>query len=252
MTSTTPSTTSRGQTPPLDQPYPGVPFRAAFMRFWKKGFTFSGRASRSEYWFAYLANACIVFVLYVLLAIGAVVSARSTIAFYQLLLVLTFAYGLAAIIPAIAITIRRLHDANYSGGMYFLSWIPFVGGIILLILTLQQSNPEGARFDLRPMHDTQPGYGQPAPAYFAPSAPFAIAAPQPAPSWVAPAPSPVPVAEDPRAVAWRELFDPTTTGARLAELAASHPEFATQIAAHQNYYPELRAWAQATSQDGVS
>ena len=58
--------------------------------------------------------------------------------------------------------------------------------------------------------------------------------------------------EDPRTAAWAELFDPATTGDRLAELAASHPEFAAQIAAHQNCYPELRAWAQATSQEGTS
>lgn len=43
---------------------------------------------------------------------------------------------------------------------------------------------------------------------------------------------------DPRA----ELADPTTTAARLAEIAQQHPELGPQIAAHPNAYPELQAW----------
>lgn len=42
---------------------------------------------------------------------------------------------------------RRLHDANYSGGLILLLLIPFLGGLILLVLDLQESNPEGSRFD---------------------------------------------------------------------------------------------------------
>ncbi len=36
--------------PPLWAPYYGAPFPAAVKRFWKKYTVFSGRASRSEYW----------------------------------------------------------------------------------------------------------------------------------------------------------------------------------------------------------
>ncbi|MCL2304922.1 MAG: DUF805 domain-containing protein [Planctomycetaceae bacterium] len=37
--------------------------------------------------------------------------------------------------------VRRLHDAGYSGWMYFISLVPFVGGIILLVFLLQDSQP---------------------------------------------------------------------------------------------------------------
>lgn len=56
-------------------------------------------------------------------------------------------FGLAIIVPSIAITVRRLHDPDRSGWWYFISCVPFVGGIILLVFTLMPSDPRGARFD---------------------------------------------------------------------------------------------------------
>lgn len=46
-----------------------------------------------------------------------------------------------------ALVVRRLHDANYSGWMALLGLIPLVGGIILLVFVLTGSKPEGQRFD---------------------------------------------------------------------------------------------------------
>ena len=54
---------------------------------------------------------------------------------------------LAVIIPSIALTVRRLHDANFSGWLYLLHLIPSLGSLIVFILTLLPSKPEGARFD---------------------------------------------------------------------------------------------------------
>ncbi|OAX67712.1 hypothetical protein A5N15_01545 [Rothia kristinae] len=47
----------------------------------------------------------------------------------------------------IPLQVRRLHDANMSGGFWFLSLVPFFGGIILLVLMCLPSNPQGQRFD---------------------------------------------------------------------------------------------------------
>ncbi len=41
---------------------------------------------------------------------------------------------------------------------------------------------------------------------------------------------------------YAEVQDPNTSAARLAELAAAHPELGPWIAAHPNAYPELRQW----------
>lgn len=43
---------------------------------------------------------------------------------------------LATIVPSIAITVRRLHDTGRSGLWYFLSFVPFIGPIWLLVLML--------------------------------------------------------------------------------------------------------------------
>ncbi|MCU1523797.1 MAG: hypothetical protein JWO18_691 [Microbacteriaceae bacterium] len=56
-------------------------------------------------------------------------------------------FALATIVPSLALTVRRLHDANLSGFFIFLSLVPFVGGIIVLVMTLLPSNPQGQRFD---------------------------------------------------------------------------------------------------------
>ena len=57
------------------------------------------------------------------------------------------AVSLALIVPFLAITWRRLHDTNRSGGFYFLALIPLVGAIILIVLLALPSNSAGARFD---------------------------------------------------------------------------------------------------------
>ena len=56
-------------------------------------------------------------------------------------------FVLAHAVPSMALAVRRLHDANLSGWFYLLSLIPFVGGLVILVLTLLPSKPEGARFD---------------------------------------------------------------------------------------------------------
>ena len=56
-------TADSGQTP-LDAPLRGASFGQAFSRFFKKYATFHGRASRSEFWWWFLANAIIGGILY--------------------------------------------------------------------------------------------------------------------------------------------------------------------------------------------
>ena len=98
---------------------------AAMKDYFKKYVRFSGRASRSQHWWVCLGLA---------------------LAVVMLLCGLLLLFGLATIVPSIAITVRRLHDTDRSGWWYFISCVPFVGGIILLVFTLMPSDPRGARF----------------------------------------------------------------------------------------------------------
>jgi uncharacterized membrane protein YhaH (DUF805 family) len=139
---------------PLWAPLYGASFGAAISRFFRKYADFTGRASRSEYWWWMLFYVLTLVVGEVLaLAIG---SAGATVddegrsipgPFFWVIAIVLFAWILGTLVPHLALVWRRLHDANFAGPFFFLGFIPFVGGIIVLILTLLPSNPEGARFD---------------------------------------------------------------------------------------------------------
>ena len=118
----------------------------AYKKFWKGYVDFEGRSTRSDYWFAYLANMLTVVAFYVLLAIfGGIASATdsSFLAVISLILLLIFfAYGIAACLPGIAVTVRRLRDAGYNWPYIFVAFIPFVGGIILIVLLCKPTKVE--------------------------------------------------------------------------------------------------------------
>ena len=109
--------------------------------------SFSGRARRSEYWWFYL------FFL-IALVVAAVVD--GVIGTYPLLYAIT---ALALLIPMLAVTVRRLHDTSKSGWYVLVGLIPLVGGIILLVWTVQDShgpNEHGPSPKGAPMQE--PGY----------------------------------------------------------------------------------------------
>ncbi len=92
---------------------------------------FEGRAGRAEYWWFFLANLIISFVLQ---AIAGVSNA---------LLILAVVYSLAVLIPGLAVAVRRLHDTNKSGWWILISLVPFVG-VIVLIVFLATDGDQGA------------------------------------------------------------------------------------------------------------
>lgn len=138
----------------LSQPLYGATLVEAVKRFFAKYATFSGRASRSEYWWLALAFVIVYAVLGGILALvlattgepqpsGGVRGTGPEI----VVLVIIGIFFLAIIIPSIAVTVRRLHDANFSGWLYLLHLVPYAGSFVIFILTLLPSKPEGARFD---------------------------------------------------------------------------------------------------------
>ncbi|KRC59326.1 hypothetical protein ASE14_16385 [Agromyces sp. Root81] len=146
-------TTSTAATP-LSAPLYGASFGQAISRFFKKYATFSGRASRSEFWWWYLFNTIIAVVLYVIAAIGGFSGATISETGgtqpgpgFAVALIPSVLWLLATFVPWLALAWRRLHDTNRSGGWYFIGFIPLVGGIILLVFFIMDSDPAGERFD---------------------------------------------------------------------------------------------------------
>ncbi|MBT1169645.1 DUF805 domain-containing protein [Bifidobacterium sp. SO4] len=106
---------------PLDQPYYGCPFPEAFLRFWKKYIVFSGRASRSEFWWWTLAASAVNIVLNILSE-----ATDDKLAFLATL------WALATLIPGIALAVRRLHDIDKPGWWVAIFYGAIVIGAILM------------------------------------------------------------------------------------------------------------------------
>jgi uncharacterized membrane protein YhaH (DUF805 family) len=97
----------------------------------KKYAVFEGRAKRPEYWYFVLFNAIIAVVLAII---------DGVLGTYPLFVGM---YFLAVLLPALGVTIRRLHDTNRSGWWMLIALIPLVGSIVLLVFYVQDSTPGG-------------------------------------------------------------------------------------------------------------
>ena len=86
----------------------------------KKYFVLKGRASRSEYWYFYLFS----IILYI---IPFIIGGEDADVFFVL-------FFLILTIPSVTVSVRRLHDIDKSGWYVFIYLIPFVGGIIMLVM----------------------------------------------------------------------------------------------------------------------
>jgi uncharacterized membrane protein YhaH (DUF805 family) len=123
----------------------GISFIDAIKRGFKKYATFSGRASRSEYWWwALLSNIGYVVLLAPAYVLGITTSSdggRTPGAAAIPLIILMVIFCLAIIVPTLALTVRRLHDAGFSGWLALLMLVPYLGGLIILIFTVLPSLP---------------------------------------------------------------------------------------------------------------
>ena len=91
---------------------------------------FSGRASRSEFWWFQL------FMLIVSCAAGVVGAILGKYGTW-----IPSAVGLALLLPSFGLMFRRLHDIGKSGWWWLLVFIPLVGGIILIVWYCKESEP---------------------------------------------------------------------------------------------------------------
>lgn len=110
------------------QPWYGIDFKNAVVRYFKKYATFNGRASRSEYWLSYLFLFVTSSVLSVL---SDAVSDDSPLAL--VIGAVALAFGLATIVPSISIAVRRAHDANKSGYVVLGYTLTSLAGVVVLL-----------------------------------------------------------------------------------------------------------------------
>ena len=102
-----------------------------------KYFCFEGRARRKEYWMFTLVNFVITLVL-------GFIDQKFTKGILQLI------YGLAVLLPALGVSVRRLHDIGKSGWWWLIVLIPFVGAIVMLVFMLIDSQPGANKYGPNP------------------------------------------------------------------------------------------------------
>lgn len=105
-----------------------------FIQAWMRAAEFSGRSRRKEYWMFTLFNGIVV--LSAVLAVPLISPSGWT----RPLRTVLWAYIWVQVVPYLSLTVRRLHDVGKSGWWYFITLIPLIGAIYLLILMCTDSD----------------------------------------------------------------------------------------------------------------
>ena len=116
----------------------------AYKNFFKNYAEFTGRSTRSDYWWVWLGNFILsipfwviyIYTVYLSAVMDSVSDSASEAAFmiFGLVAIIYVVFYLAILVPTIALTIRRLRDAGFHWAFIFLRFAPMVGGIALLVL----------------------------------------------------------------------------------------------------------------------
>src|SRR5687768_13547231 len=115
-----------------------------YVRAMKKYAEFNGRARRKEYWMFVLFQ--MIFGIVAMIIDGAI-GLNVGILPYGYIYV---AYTLATLVPSLSVMVRRLHDTNKSGWMFFIILIPIIGVIWLLVLLCKDSDPGENKYGPNP------------------------------------------------------------------------------------------------------
>ena len=143
---------------PLDRPLYGASWGAAIVRFFANYSIFRGRASRSEYWWWVLTNGLATTAINLIAtasgttdwqngSFGLPLTGGPSGAINTVPGAIALVYALVTLLPNLAITWRRLHDTDRSGGWFFLVFLPIIGWIALFFFLVGRSREEGRRFD---------------------------------------------------------------------------------------------------------
>ena len=106
---------------------PPMNFAEAISSFFQHSVNFSGRASRSEFWYSYLF---LIIVAVIASVIDLVVNNE----------IISSLWNLAVLLPTLAMTTRRLHDINRSGWLQLLAGLFPIGTIALIVWYCKKSD----------------------------------------------------------------------------------------------------------------
>ena len=114
-------------------------FGEAVKSFWFNYSKFKGRSRRSDYWWIQL------FLVLTNLAVAAIDLVLMNGDLERFIAnggggIVGLIWILVTIVPALAVLVRRLHDTGKSGWWALIGFVPLVGGIVLLVFTVLDSD----------------------------------------------------------------------------------------------------------------
>jgi uncharacterized membrane protein YhaH (DUF805 family) len=128
-------------------------FGQAVKTCFSKYVTFSGRAARSEFWwwalFVFVTNMVLSWIDIALF--GTTEVAPGSFSGSTDTPILSGIFGLAVLLPGLAVAVRRLHDRDKSGWWILIWLIPIVGWIILIVWYATEGTRGANRFGPDPL-----------------------------------------------------------------------------------------------------
>jgi uncharacterized membrane protein YhaH (DUF805 family) len=117
----------------------------------KGTFSFTGRSSRSEYWyFVLFYNLAAIMLGFLLGFVASRYGVSSTLALVLGVVSIVFLVWIA--VANLAVQIRRLHDLDKTGWFVLLFLVPIVGGIIIFIWNCSRGSTGNNRFGHEPFY----------------------------------------------------------------------------------------------------
>lgn len=136
----------------MSKPLYGATFSQAVVRFFSRYARFKGYSSRSEFWWVYLLD-CVVGAAFAFLLLLSSIPILGSVEFEEraneaairagapdamvpmmLIGLCVFAYWVGTLVPRVALTVRRLRDTGRDWPWIFVVFVPYIGGILLMIL----------------------------------------------------------------------------------------------------------------------
>lgn len=114
----------------------------------KKYTTFEGRATRKEFWMFVLFYLCITSCLVGLMSVSFILLKNDIIG--TILEIILMIFHVVMFYSGLTILVRRLHDTNHSGWWFFITLLPIFGYIILLVLMIQDGQPDQNQYGCNP------------------------------------------------------------------------------------------------------
>ena len=132
-------------------------FGQASANGFKNYVTWKGRATRAEYWWWTLFVFIVTLPFNIIYNAGSQAGLEAAMAAGDQAAYLAALFGptywllvlvsLVFLLPSLAVTIRRLHDIDRSGGWFWIILVPVAGSIVLLVFALLPSAEGKNRFD---------------------------------------------------------------------------------------------------------